>query len=124
MFRGEAYIVRYADDSVMLFQYKSDADKMYEALPKRMAKFGLELAMDKTKILPFGRFAKQNSKDGKTETFDFLGFTFSNGTTRNGKYRVELSIMVQYKNARIYIYPKPSSRLRSIMCLIIHPTIN
>jgi group II intron reverse transcriptase/maturase len=89
-FRGEAYIVRYADDFVMLFQYKSDADKMYEALPKRMAKFGLELAMDKTKILPFGRFAKQNSKDGKTETFDFLGFTFSNGTTRNGKYRAHI----------------------------------
>jgi group II intron reverse transcriptase/maturase len=89
-FRGEAYIIRYADDFVMLFQYKSDAEKMYRALPKRMAKFGLELAMDKTKIMAFGRFAKQNSKDGKTETFDFLGFTFCNGTTRNGKYRVHI----------------------------------
>jgi RNA-directed DNA polymerase len=90
MFEGEAYIVRYADDYVMLFQYKSDAERMYKALPERMAKFGLELAMDKTRIMPFGRFARQNSKDGKTETFDFLGFTFCNGTSRNGKYRVHI----------------------------------
>lgn len=90
IFRGEAHIVRYADDFVMLFQYKSDSEEMYRALPKRMAKFGLELAMDKTKIMSFGRFAKQNSIDGKTETFDFLGFTFCNGTTRNGKYKVHI----------------------------------
>jgi RNA-directed DNA polymerase len=89
-FEGEAYIVRYADDFVMLFQYKSDAERMYKVLPKRMAKFGLELAMEKTKIMQFGRFARQNSKDGKTETFDFLGFTFCNGTSRNGKYRVHI----------------------------------
>lgn len=89
-FRGEAYIVRYADDFVMFFQYKSDAEEMYRALPERVSKFGLELAMDKTKILSFGRFAKENSKDGRTETFDFLGFTFCNGTTRDGKYRVHI----------------------------------
>lgn len=89
-FEGEAYIIRYADDFVMLFQYKSDAERMYKALPERMAKFGLELAMDKTKVMQFGRFAKQNSKDGETETFDFLGFTFCNGTSRNGKYRVHI----------------------------------
>jgi RNA-directed DNA polymerase len=74
----------------MLFQYKSDAEAMYQVLPKRMGKFGLELAMDKTKMMEFGRFAKQNSKGGKTETFDFLGFTFCNGTARNGKYRVHI----------------------------------
>lgn len=90
MFIGEAHIVRYADDFVMLFQYKSDAEEMYRALPGRMGKFGLELAMDKTKIISFGRFAKQNSKDGKTETFDFLGFTFCNSTTRDGKYQVHI----------------------------------
>jgi len=89
-FRGEAYIVRYADDFVCCFQYKDDAEKMYGTLPKRMAKFGLELAMEKTKILEFGRFAKQNSKDGKTETFDFVGFTFCNGTTKAGKYKVHI----------------------------------
>ena len=70
-FKGEAYIVRYADDFIMLFQYKSDAEKVYKKLPKRLGKFGLELAMDKTKIMTFGRFAKQNSKDGRTETLIF-----------------------------------------------------
>jgi len=90
MFRGEAHIVRYADDLVILFQYKGDAEEMYKAPPERMAKFGLELAMDKTKLMSFGRFAKQNSKDGRTDTFDFLGFTFCNGTSRNGKYRVHI----------------------------------
>ena len=89
-FSGEAHIIRYADDFVTLFQYKGDAEKMYVALQERMEKFGLELAMDKTKIIPFGRFARQNSKDGRTETFDFLGFTFYNGTTRSGKYRVHI----------------------------------
>jgi RNA-directed DNA polymerase len=89
-FKGEAYIVRYADDFIMLFQYKSDADKMCNTLPKRLGKFGLELAMDKTKIMAFGRFARQDSKDGKTERLDFLGFTFCNGTTRSGKYRVHI----------------------------------
>lgn len=54
-----------------------------------MRKFGLELASDKSKIIRFGRYAKQNSKDGKTETFDFLGFTHINGMTRTGKYKVE-----------------------------------
>jgi group II intron reverse transcriptase/maturase len=89
-FRGEAHIIRYADDFVMLFQYKDDAEGMYRTLPERMAKFGLELAIEKTKILAFGRYAKEHSKDGRTETFDFLGFTFCNGKARSGKYRVHI----------------------------------
>ena len=100
-FRGEAHIVRYADDFVMLFQYKSDAELMYKALPVRMGKFGLELAMDKTKLLSFGRFAKENSKDGRTDTFDFLGFTFCNGTSRTGKYKVHIQTsMVKLKTKK------------------------
>ena len=78
---GEAYLVRYADDFIIMFQYENDARRVYEVLPKRFSKFGLELAEDKTKILPFGRFK------GTKETFDFLGFTFINGKTINGKYR-------------------------------------
>jgi group II intron reverse transcriptase/maturase len=87
--KGEAYIVRYADDFVCFFQYQKDAENFYKALVERLKKFGLELASDKSKIIRFGRFAAQNSKDGKTDTFDFLGFTHINGTTRTGKYKVE-----------------------------------
>jgi len=86
--KGEAQIVRYADDFVCFFQYKEEAEKFYEALEARLNKFGLELSKEKSKIIRIGRFAKQDSEDGKTETFDFLGFTHINGETLNGKYRV------------------------------------
>lgn len=79
--RGEAYLIRYADDFVVLFQYEETARKFYQKLIERMKKFKLELAEDKTRILPFGRF------NGTKETFDFLGFTLGNGQTTDGKYR-------------------------------------
>lgn len=77
--KGEAYLIRYCDDFVCCFQNKWEAETFYENLIERFAKFGLELALDKTKILEFGRFASQNRAKrslGKPETFDFLGFTF------------------------------------------------
>ena len=86
--KGEAHIVRYADDFVCMFQYEHEANAFYKSLKERLAKFGLELAEDKSRVIPFGRFARENSADGKTETFDFLGFTHINGKTRMGKYRV------------------------------------
>jgi group II intron reverse transcriptase/maturase len=86
--RGEAHIVRYADDFVCFFEYKEEAEKFFEALEERLGRFGLELSREKSKIIMFGRRAKCNSEDGKTETFDFLGFTHINGKTRTGKYRV------------------------------------
>ena len=83
--KGEAYLIRYADDFVIMFQYEEEAKKVYEVLVKRMKKFKLELAEDKTRILPFGRFK------GTKETFDFLGFTFANGKTMAGKYRPNIT---------------------------------
>lgn len=80
-FKGEMYLIRYADDFVVMFQYEEEAKKFYEMLIERMRKFKLELAEDKTRILPFGRFK------GTKEEFNFLGFTFSNGKTLTGKYR-------------------------------------
>ena len=80
--KGEAYLVRYADDFLIMFQYEKEAKQVYELLVKRLAKFGLEMEQEKTRILPFGRFK------GIKETFDFLGFTHYNGTTRTGKYTV------------------------------------
>jgi group II intron reverse transcriptase/maturase len=80
--KGEAYYVRYADDFLLMFQYESEAKRVMAALNERPKKFGLEPAEDKTRILPFGRFK------GTKEDFDFLGFTFFNTKTREGKYRV------------------------------------
>lgn len=81
--KGDAYLIRYCDDFVCCFQNKGEAEKFHKDLIERFAKFGLEVAPDKTKILEFGRFAKENRErrgEGKPETFDFLGFTFYCGT--------------------------------------------
>ena len=80
--RGEIYYVRYADDFLLMFQYEEEAKRVLELLRTRLAKFGLEVAEDKTRILPIGRFK------GTKEDFDFLGFTFFNTKTRGGKYRL------------------------------------
>lgn len=79
---GEAHYVRFADDFMILFESENDAKAVMEVLPRRLAMFGLELATDKTRILPFGRVS------GTKDSFDFLGFTFYNTRTRTGKYRV------------------------------------
>ena len=80
--KGEVYLIRYADDFIMMFQYEDEAKMVYKELINRLAKFGLEIEEDKTRILPFGRFK------GTNETFDFLGFTHYNMKTRTGKYMV------------------------------------
>ena len=80
--KGEIYYVRYADDFLMMFQYEAEASKVLGLLRARLAKFGLEVAEEKTRILPIGRFK------GTKEDFDFLGFTFFNTKTRGGKYRL------------------------------------
>lgn len=80
--RGEAYYVRYADDFLILFQYENEAQAVLNTLRSRLGKFSLELAEEKTRILPIGRFK------GTKADFDFLGFTFYNTTTRGGKYRL------------------------------------
>lgn len=79
---GEAYYVRYADDFLILFQYENEAQQVMQALKPRLGKFSLEVAEEKTRILPIGRFK------GTKEDFDFLGFTFYNTKTRTGKYRL------------------------------------
>ena len=77
-----AYLVRFADDFLIMFQYERDAQRVYEAITKRMELFGLELSKEKTRILPFGRNSVSR------ETFDFLGFTHFNSKTRKGYYSV------------------------------------
>jgi group II intron reverse transcriptase/maturase len=81
-FKGEMYMVRYADDFVCLFQFENEARKFYRMMIERLKKFGLEIAEDKSRILPFGRYR------GTKETFDFLGFTHINGKSHWGKYCV------------------------------------
>jgi RNA-directed DNA polymerase len=102
--KGQAYIVRYADDFVCCFQLRSDAERFYSELKDRLKKFNLEIAEDKTKIIPFGRFAQENSKkegNGKPQTFDFLGFTHFCSKTQNGKFRVKRKTSRKKFNAKL-----------------------
>ena len=88
---GEAVIVRYADDIVVGFQYKRDAERYLCDVRKRLARFGLSLHPDKTRLVEFGRFAVLNRCQrgaGKPETFDFPGFTHYCMTTRRGHFRL------------------------------------
>jgi retron-type reverse transcriptase len=76
--RGDVYIVRYADDFVVGFQYRDDAEKLERELGQRLGTFGLQLHPEKTRLIEFGRFANENRRrrgKGKAETFTFLGMT-------------------------------------------------
>jgi RNA-directed DNA polymerase len=82
--RGEALISRYADDLVCAFRCRSDAERLYQALPKRLGTFKLEVAPEKTRILRFRRF-----HPGMTRRFTFLGFEFCWEEDRQGVPRVK-----------------------------------
>ena len=89
---GDVIVVRYADDLVVGFENRIEAERFLEAFRERLAKFGLELHPEKTRLIEFGRFAAQDRArrgDGKPETFTFLGFTHFCGKRRsNGAFTV------------------------------------
>jgi group II intron reverse transcriptase/maturase len=83
--RGDVVVVRYADDFVIGFQHRYEAQRCLEELQQRFAKFGLKLHPEKTRLIEFGRFAIDNRKargEGHPDTFDFLGFTHMCAKTR------------------------------------------
>jgi group II intron reverse transcriptase/maturase len=90
--RGEAYLIRYADDFICAFECESDARAFQSVLPKRLGRFSLEVAEEKTKLLRFGRFAERDSTrcgEGAPGTFDFLGFTHYCGHARSGRFKLK-----------------------------------
>lgn len=93
--RGKAFEIRYADDGLLCFQFKEDAERVLEVLPKRFAKYGLTLHPEKTRLVKFGRSAYYQAKRTKTKTatFDFLGFTHRCATSRAGKFAMHVSTM-------------------------------
>ena len=88
---GDVIVVRYADDIVVGFEFKTEAEQFWKELAERMAKFQLELHPEKTRLFEFGRHAAANRKRlglGKPETFDFLGFKHICGKTKKGRFLV------------------------------------
>ncbi len=88
--KGEAYLMRYIDDFVVCFQYRSDAQRFQNALQKRLNKFALALEPNKTRLVPFGRFAERDAKarGERLETIYFLGFTHYCTRNRKGNFTV------------------------------------
>ena len=84
---GDMIFVRYADDFIVGFQHEADARRFLDEMRKRLHEFALSLHPDKTRLIKFGRFAAANREQrglGKPETFNFLGFTFMCGKSRQG----------------------------------------
>ena len=102
--QGEVIVVRYADDSVLGFQRRADADRFLDAFRERLRKFGLELHPEKTRRIEFGQFAEQDRRrrgEGKPETFDFLGFTHISGKDRNGSFALKRKTVGKRMRAKL-----------------------
>jgi group II intron reverse transcriptase/maturase len=102
--RGDVVIVRWADDFVVGFEHRAEAERFLAELRERFAQFGLELHPDKTRLIRFGRYADQNRRqrdEGKPETFNFLGFTHVCGKSRKGKFMVLRQTMRQRWQAKL-----------------------
>lgn len=102
--RGEVYVVRYADDLVVGLQKEQDARALHSALVERFAKFGLELHPDKTRVIEFGRFAREDrARRGlsKPETFEFLGLTHICGVSRDGRPQLKRRTSRKKRRAKL-----------------------
>lgn len=102
--RGAMIIVRYADDFVVGFEHREDAERFQGELLERMRKFELELHEEKTRLIEFGRHAASRRRERgerKPETFNFLGFTHICGKTRGGKFTVVRKTMRKRMQAKL-----------------------
>ena len=89
---GDVVIVRFADDAVVCFEHRDDAERFWADLRSRLVEFGLELNAEKTRLIEFGRFAARDRKArglGRPETFRFLGFTHACAKTRKGRFKLK-----------------------------------
>ena len=87
--RGRAFLVRYADDFVMGFDWEDDARRVMRTLPKRFERFGLTIHPDKTRLVEFRKSKELRDPNGGPGHFDFLGFTHYWGKARNGRWTVK-----------------------------------
>lgn len=102
--QGDIRLSRYVDDIVVGFEKRQEAEQLLTALPQRLAAFGLALHPEKTRLIEFGRFARERRQErglGKPESFNFLGFTHVCGKSRTGKFRVERRTMAQRFRAKL-----------------------
>jgi RNA-directed DNA polymerase len=102
--QDDVVVVRYADDNVLGFQNRMDADRFLAEFRERLGKFGLELHPDKTRLIEFGKFAERDRKrrgEGNPETFDFLGFSHISGKDRNGNFALKRKTISKRLRAKL-----------------------
>lgn len=95
--KGEAYEIRFADDAILCFQHKEDAEKVLSVLPKRFEKYGLTLHPEKTRLIEFGRQERRTRRDRERnpKPFDFLGLTHICARSRKGKFTVHVKMIAK-----------------------------
>jgi RNA-directed DNA polymerase len=102
--RGDVILVRYADDFVVGFGHRDDAERFLAALRVRFARYALELHPEKTRLIEFGRFAardRQRRGDGKPETFDFLGFAHICAKSKSGRFKLKRITIKKRRTAKL-----------------------
>lgn len=102
--RGAMIVVRYADDFVVGFEHRDEAERFWGELRERLAQFDLQLQEEKTRLIEFGRNAAQNRQqrgERKPETFNFLGFTHICGKTRKGGFQLQRKTMRKRLQAKL-----------------------
>jgi RNA-directed DNA polymerase len=132
--RGRAELIRYADDMVFTFEKSDEANRFYRTLPKRLAKYGLELHEDKSQVMPAGLGSAQRAhKQGtRIPTFNFLGFTCYWGKARKGFWRLKFTsrrdrFTAKLKGLRKFLWEnlnRDSTEVLKITMLVIRGWIN
>src|SRR5580700_3329961 len=121
--KGEVIVVRYADDMVLGFQHRAEAERFLQDWRERLQKFELELHPDKTRLIEFGRFAAIGRKqrgEGKPETFNFLGFTHICGQSwKNGKFfvlrkTIRKRLLAKLKQVKIALWKRMHQSLAEV----------
>ena len=115
--RGRAFLFRFADDFLACFQYQEDAENFHASLNDRLEGFNLNLAEEKTRRIPFGRYARENAYRNGTKPceFDFLGFTFYCGKTRYGHFKVKRKTSRKKLRQSLFNFADWLRRFRNLM---------
>jgi RNA-directed DNA polymerase len=115
--RGEVIVVRFADDYIVGFQYRDDAERFLAELRTRLAQFNLELAAEKTRLIEFGRFAAERRQKrglGKPHTFAFLGFTHIGAKDRSGRFALRRVTEKKRMRAKLKAIKEEQKRRRHL----------
>src|ERR1700751_5019023 len=112
---GDMIIVRYADDFIVGFEHEADARRFLDEMRERLGKFALTLHPEKTRLIEFGRFAaerRQRRGLGRPETFNFLGFIFISGKSRQGKFQIKRKARPDRRGAKLQAIKQELRRRR------------